>query len=119
MFTRRISLVLLLMTAPHGFADAPAVAFRKEADHVRITVGTDDFATYTFRDPNIPRPYLAHVRVPGGPQVTRNHPPVPGKDATDHDTFGKLPVERTGPDTAKTAAASAAACADMRRRAKR
>jgi hypothetical protein len=35
----------------------------------------------------IPRPYFAHVRAPNGTQVTRNHPPIEGKDLTDHATY--------------------------------
>ncbi|HEY8503516.1 MAG TPA: DUF6807 family protein, partial [Gemmataceae bacterium] len=42
---------------------------------------------YVLRDGEIPRPYFAHVRAPGGVQVTRTHPPVEGKDLTDHATF--------------------------------
>ena len=51
---------------------------------------TDDgrpVATYVFRDDKILRPYFANVHAPGGIQVTRNHPPVPNVDATDHDTM--------------------------------
>ena len=33
------------------------------------------------------RPYFCNVHAPGGIQVTRNHPPVAGQDATDHDTM--------------------------------
>ena len=42
------------------------------------------FATYCYRDTEIPRPYFANVVVPGGIKVTRNHPPQAG-DAQDHD----------------------------------
>jgi hypothetical protein len=35
----------------------------------------------------VKRPYLASVRAPGGIQVTRNHPPLDGTDATDHATY--------------------------------
>lgn len=44
-------------------------------------------AEFVFRDDRIRRPYFANVRAPGGTVVTRNHPPVPGLDATDHDTM--------------------------------
>jgi len=44
-------------------------------------------ATYVFRDDKILRPYFAHVHAPGAIQVMRNHPPVPGVDATDHDAM--------------------------------
>ncbi|MCA9209298.1 MAG: PmoA family protein, partial [Planctomycetales bacterium] len=44
-------------------------------------------AEFVFSDPNILRPYFAQVRTPSGRQVTRNHPPIAGVDANDHDTM--------------------------------
>ncbi len=41
------------------------------------------FVQYVYRDKNIPRPYFANLRLPGGIQVTRNHPPA-SSDANDH-----------------------------------
>jgi hypothetical protein len=65
------------------------VGFRVGANDVVITVDDAPIASYVFRDPNgkIPRPYFAHVRAPGGFQVTRNHPPIPEQDRTDHATM--------------------------------
>jgi putative membrane-bound dehydrogenase-like protein len=63
------------------------VVLEKQKDRVLVKAGGETVAVYTFDDPKILRPYLAHVRVPGGPQVTRNFPPVQGKDATDHATI--------------------------------
>jgi hypothetical protein len=40
-----------------------------------------------YRDPKIARPYLTEVRALDGTQITRNHPPREGVDATDHDTM--------------------------------
>jgi hypothetical protein len=44
-------------------------------------------ATFVYNDPKISRPYFAHVHAPDGTQVTRNHPPVAGKDTMDHPEF--------------------------------
>lgn len=44
-------------------------------------------AEFVFRDERVLRPYLANVHAPDGTQATRSHPPVPGVDATDHDTM--------------------------------
>src|SRR5687767_2732825 len=41
-------------------------------------------ATYVFRHANVKRPFFAHVATRGGTQVTRNFPPVKGKDPADH-----------------------------------
>ncbi|MFN0166602.1 MAG: PmoA family protein [Bryobacteraceae bacterium] len=73
-------------------------AVQQKPDRVIITDGGRPVAAYVFRDEKILRPYFAHAHAPGGIQVTRNHPPVPGVDAMDHDMlhpgvwlgFGKL-----------------------------
>jgi hypothetical protein len=62
------------------------VTFTRGPGRLEIAVGGAPFAVYVYEDPAIPRPYFAHVRAPGGIQVTRTHPPVEGKDATDHAT---------------------------------
>jgi hypothetical protein len=64
-----------------------AVSFVARPDSVVISVAGKPFAEYVFRDEKILRPYLAHVHAPNGTQVTRNHPPVEGRDATDHDAM--------------------------------
>lgn len=76
-------LLPLLLAAPSPAAE-PAVAFKREVGKLRISVGGKPFATYAFRDEQVLRPYFAHVHAPNGVPVTRNHPPVEGKDATDH-----------------------------------
>jgi len=51
---------------------------------LEIRVGGNLFATYVYRDKQTLRPYFTNVRSPSGIQVTRHHPPRPGKDSTDH-----------------------------------
>jgi hypothetical protein len=69
-------------------AEEPAaVSFTEQPGRVVITVGGEPLATYVYDDPEITRPYFAHVHAPGGIQVTRNHPPVEGQDTIDHPTF--------------------------------
>jgi hypothetical protein len=70
---------------PLAAEDAPAVEFQSQAGSVAITIGGKPFATFTYQDENTSRPFFAHVRAPGGVQVTRNHPPMEGKDAPGHD----------------------------------
>ena len=81
------SLLLCVLVALPGARADETVSFALGSDSLQIDVAGWPFATYVFRDEKIPRPYLAHVRAPGGAQLTRNHPPVEGTDATDHDTF--------------------------------
>jgi hypothetical protein len=70
--------------------DRPAATeleLKREKDRVVARAGTETVAVYVFADSRIRRPYFAHVRPPGGPQVTRTFPPVEGKDLTDHGTI--------------------------------
>jgi arylsulfatase A len=65
----------------------PRVGFRTKPGEVTLTVSGRPVATYVHADKKIHRPYFAHVKSPGGIQVTRNHPPIAGKDRKDHDTM--------------------------------
>ncbi len=83
-----LALTIILAAGTTTRADTPPkVEFRDEPGRLVISVGGAPLATYVYRDPSITRPYFAHVHAPGGVQVTRNHPPVAGKDPTDHATF--------------------------------
>jgi len=79
-----LAFLLLTGVAPHASAD---FAFKQEADSLVITRSGQPVATYVFRDDKVLRPHFRQVHAPGGIQVTRNHPPVAGQDATDHDTM--------------------------------
>ena len=82
-----VSVATLLAASSLNAADAPEVTFTKSADQLAVSVGGKPLATYVFRDAKISRPYFAHLKAPGGTQVSRNHPPVEGKDATDHGNY--------------------------------
>lgn len=60
------------------------VTFNSVPGQVSIRVGSTTVADYVYGDPQIPRPYLTNVRTTDGIQVTRNHPPIEGRDRTDH-----------------------------------
>lgn len=70
-----------LSAAESGFAFSQAVG------QMSITHNGQPVATYVFRDDKILRPHFRQLYAPGGIQVTRSCPPVPGRDATDHDTM--------------------------------
>jgi hypothetical protein len=78
---------ILLATIARSAEQSPRVDFDPQLGEVAIRVAGRAVATYVYADPKIRRPYLAHVRAPGGIQVTRTHPPVKGKDPTDHATM--------------------------------
>jgi hypothetical protein len=63
------------------------VSFDQKDDRLHIQIDGKPFATYVWEDSKIRRPYFAPLHAPNGAQVTRNHPPVAGKDAADHDTM--------------------------------
>ncbi len=52
-----------------------------------IRFGETDLATYHFRHEKISRPFFANLRAADGTLLSRNFPPVPGEDRTDHDTM--------------------------------
>jgi hypothetical protein len=62
-------------------------AFDQRPDRVIIMRGAEAVAEYVFRDARILRPHFANLHAPGGPIVTRRHPPVRGQDPVDHDTM--------------------------------
>lgn len=72
-----------------GLADerSAEVSFRREAGKVVISIGNRPVATYVYVDSKVPRPYITHVHTPDGTQVTRNFPPIEGRDRTDHATM--------------------------------
>lgn len=62
-------------------------AVEEQKDRLRISLNNVPIVDFVFIDEKIRRPYFANARTTGGVQVTRNHPPIPGKDAADHDTM--------------------------------
>lgn len=54
-----------------------------------LNIGFDgrQVASYVYRHDQVKRPFFANVKAPGGVQVTRNFPPVQGKNSTDHGTM--------------------------------
>lgn len=82
------SLSLFPLCSVSVAAEAPVkIGFKQESGKVVITAGGSALATYVYKDEKITHPYFDNVHGPGGVQLTRNHPPIAGKDATDHATF--------------------------------
>ena len=80
--------LLLWWTGEATRAAADEVSFDASADgEIAVKIDDERVALYVYEDPEISRPYFAHIQVPGAPQVTRNHPPIEGKDRSDHGTF--------------------------------
>ena len=74
---------LLVLMAVGSAAGALVVGFREEQGELHVLVGEEVIAVYVTEDAVITRPFFAHLRAPGGPQLTRNHPPLAG-DSDDH-----------------------------------
>jgi hypothetical protein len=92
-FVRLLIVLALSAAVAAAQPERPAAAvdslfgLNQKTDRLVITHAKQPVAEFVFDDPKILRPYLANVHAPGGVRVTRTHPPVPGKDATDHDTM--------------------------------
>ncbi len=60
--------------------------FHLDCHDVRLELRYDgvEIGSYIYRHSETKRPFFAHVKTPSGIQVTRNFPPIEGKDPTDH-----------------------------------
>jgi hypothetical protein len=81
----------LLLAASSFAADAlppgRGWGFEDRGEALALRLDGQPVAEFVYRDSKILRPFFANVRAPGGVTVTRNHPPLGGTDATDHDTM--------------------------------
>ncbi len=76
-----------MLTAIVMNVTAAEFSVEQTTDRLVISLGAKPVAACVFRDERILRPYFANLHAPDGRRVTRNHPPIPGADATDHDTM--------------------------------
>ncbi len=87
-----VSLAGNLPAAQAQFADqmvaVPSTfSVEEQKDRLRISLAGKPVVEFVFRDDKIFRPYFANARLANGVQITRNHPPINGVDALDHDTM--------------------------------
>jgi len=80
----RIFTAVAMLVSTRGSCFAAPVAMDQRTNEIVITCNGSQIATYVWRDDKILRPYFKNVRTIDGFQITRNHPPIAGKDATDH-----------------------------------
>ena len=82
----RLALAAFVFAAADGRCVGNEWTIRKDADvgSLQIDLREKPFATYSFRDSSISRPYFANVYSPAGMKITRNHPPS-ADDPQDHD----------------------------------
>jgi hypothetical protein len=73
--------------SPTQWPKGDGFQFAQAPDRLVIAYSGQPVAEFVYRDEKILRPYFANVHAPGGVKATRNHPPVAGVDATDHDTM--------------------------------
>ncbi len=64
--------------------ESTEVEFVQGENHVQISIRGKEIANYVFKDEKTLRPYFKDLRTLEGNPVTRNHPPVAGKDSDDH-----------------------------------
>jgi Methane oxygenase PmoA len=68
-------------------ATSERVEFVKHTDRITFSIQGQTIAEYVFQDEKIWRPYFANIRSATGIQLSRNQPPKPDEDATDHETM--------------------------------
>lgn len=79
----RAILLVLTVWASTGRAADPVAG----GGFLPLDLGDAVVGNYVFADDAILRPFIAGLRDPDGVQVTRHHPPRPGRDADDHATM--------------------------------
>lgn len=89
MTIRTVALAAILLALAPALPAQPDVGFALDAkpDRLVVTRAARPVAEFVYADPKILRPYFANLHAPSGGRVTRTHPPIPGTDATDHDTM--------------------------------
>ena len=65
----------------------PGFEFEDVKGRLQIRREGRPLAEFVYQDDRILRPHFANLHALDGTRITRNHPPVPGQDATDHDTM--------------------------------
>lgn len=79
--------LLVFCVARHCESAETSVRINKSDSEITISAGDQPIVKYVYQDKEIPRPYFKDLKTPNGIQVSRNHPPRPDTDATDHATF--------------------------------
>jgi len=83
-----LNLVAVLASpATDALPPARGWGFADRGTGMTLQLDGQPVAEFVYRDAKVLRPFFANLRAPGGVQVTRNHPPQAGTDATDHDTM--------------------------------
>ncbi len=72
---------------PNAASKLGRFGVEEQKDRLRISLDDQHIVDFVFHDERILRPYFAQARLTSGVQVTRNHPPIAGEDAVDHDTM--------------------------------
>jgi hypothetical protein len=76
-----------MVSGPAGsaYADDPAMwTTSRSGDELQILLNGKIFAQYSYRDPEVPRPYFCNFTTPSGVRITRNFP-LRADDPQDHD----------------------------------
>ncbi|MEX0729110.1 MAG: DUF6807 family protein [Planctomycetaceae bacterium] len=84
-----VSCLALVVSLPGSLLTAgeSPLGIQQHDDRLVITNPVRPIAEFVFRDEKILRPYFANVLDRAGLAVTRNHPPIDGQDAVDHETM--------------------------------
>ncbi len=78
---------LVLLATSSNLLQAQSLKAEQQSDRVVLSYKSSPLMHFVFKDNDILRPYIAHVKTLSGNQVTRNHPPIAGTDPVDHPTM--------------------------------
>jgi hypothetical protein len=84
---QRSALFLIALIISHPLFAAEVKFDNDSKGKLQITTDGQPVAEFVYQDSEIPRPYFAKLRAPGGIQVSRNQPPDPKLDVADHPLF--------------------------------
>ncbi|MCO6046227.1 PmoA family protein [Aeoliella sp. ICT_H6.2] len=90
MFSRTLTIVLAVWALLGGAAPqsgAKRFAVEQRPGAVLILLGDKPIAKYVYQDPEISRPHFANLCSTNGKRLTRNHPPIEGRDRMDHPEY--------------------------------
>ncbi|MEY3173991.1 MAG: hypothetical protein RLZZ436_1905 [Planctomycetota bacterium] len=84
LLTRQSAPQTVTVTRP---ANAASAGITELSDRLKLADEFGEIGEFVFADSRIRRPFFANLKTVRGFQVTRNYPPVEGRDALDHDTM--------------------------------
>lgn len=82
-----LGMAVIVWLFPAAGRAQSSISFQRRTGSLQIWIRDKHVGDYVWVDPHVRRPFFARLHALNGVQVTRNHPPADGQDATDHATM--------------------------------